>query len=230
MRIRQVWVLAVAWLAAGVAHAQPPGVTVSEGRWRTAGGDLLVRDVDPYCPLGQACVDQWAPFGATEDAISGGLWTIVTDRQGARQWAYRGWALYKRTSASPLTGPEPSDFYAWALGEDGTPVIDGAARSAELVTAITVPELPEYPAASLRAAEQGVVVARLCINADGRVAYPVLARSSGFARLDEATLKWLPHVRYAPVLSDGKPAAVCNLLQEVAWSLPGYTPSPKSPG
>lgn len=40
------------------------------------------------------CLRRWQPFAAPPDAISNGFWEVVTRRDGSRQWAYKGFALY----------------------------------------------------------------------------------------------------------------------------------------
>jgi periplasmic protein TonB len=70
---------------------------------------------------------------------------------------------------------------------------------------------PEYPAASIRAQEQGNVTVSVCVDEQGRMTNVQLLKSSGFPRLDEATLKSLPKTRLDPAKgSDGKPIAMCN--------------------
>jgi periplasmic protein TonB len=72
-------------------------------------------------------------------------------------------------------------------------------------------EKPEYPAASIRAQEEGDVVVSVCVDEQGRMSDVKLIKSSGFPRLDEATLKGLPRTRLEPAKgSDGKPIAMCN--------------------
>lgn len=72
-------------------------------------------------------------------------------------------------------------------------------------------EKPEYPPASLRAGEQGDVTVSVCVDERGRLSNPQIVKSSGFPRLDEATLKGLPRTRMEPAKgSDGKPIAYCD--------------------
>lgn len=72
-------------------------------------------------------------------------------------------------------------------------------------------EKPDYPSASLRANEEGDVIVSVCVDKDGRMSDVKLVKSSGFERLDEATLKGLARTRLDPAVgSDGKPIAMCN--------------------
>jgi predicted lipoprotein with Yx(FWY)xxD motif len=41
-----------------------------------------------------ACMQQWTPLKAGDDARSTGYWTVETRADGSRQWAYQGYALY----------------------------------------------------------------------------------------------------------------------------------------
>ncbi|MDP3740218.1 MAG: energy transducer TonB [Hyphomonadaceae bacterium] len=72
-------------------------------------------------------------------------------------------------------------------------------------------EKPEYPAASIRAKEAGEVVVSVCVDEQGRMSNVQVVKSSGFPRLDEATVKGLPKTRLDPAKgSDGKPMAMCS--------------------
>ncbi|TRW14382.1 energy transducer TonB [Glacieibacterium frigidum] len=61
-----------------------------------------------------------------------------------------------------------------------------------------------YPPASQRNGEEGTVLVRVVIGADGRVTGASIARSSGFARLDDAALKRaLAKWRFVPAMDNG---------------------------
>lgn len=61
-----------------------------------------------------------------------------------------------------------------------------------------------YPAASQRNGEEGTVIVRVVIAPDGRVTGASIARSSGFARLDDAALRRaLAKWRFVPAMDDG---------------------------
>lgn len=61
-----------------------------------------------------------------------------------------------------------------------------------------------YPPASQRLGETGTVLVRVVIGPDGHVLSARVVRSSGFARLDEATIKRaLAKWRFVPALDDG---------------------------
>jgi TonB family protein len=81
--------------------------------------------------------------------------------------------------------------------------------------------LPVYPAESVRKGEAGTTALTMCVTADGRLVDIKLARSSGFARLDEATIEWERGARFNPALINGDPVNVCGYSLEYAWKLGG---------
>ncbi len=66
---------------------------------------------------------------------------------------------------------------------------------------------PEYPRASVRLNEEGTVVVRIDIGADGLVTDVVVLKSSGFARLDEAAVTALRQWVFEPALEAGRTVA-----------------------
>ena len=77
-------------------------------------------------------------------------------------------------------------------------------RSAAIVNASAC-EKPEYPPASLRAQEAGVVTLGFLIDVDGRVLESKVESSSSYRRLDEAARKALGLCKFQPAMIDGKP-------------------------
>jgi predicted lipoprotein with Yx(FWY)xxD motif len=47
------------------------------------------------------CTKTWPPFAAPADALPCGFWDILTRPGGARQWAYKGFALYMYAADKP---------------------------------------------------------------------------------------------------------------------------------
>ncbi|HUY01930.1 MAG TPA: TonB family protein [Rhodocyclaceae bacterium] len=64
---------------------------------------------------------------------------------------------------------------------------------------------PEYPPASLRDEESGVVRLAFLIDVDGRVLESKIERSTGYRRLDEAARRALAQCKFKPATVDGKP-------------------------
>ena len=63
---------------------------------------------------------------------------------------------------------------------------------------------PEYPAASLRAQETGIVLLAFLIDVDGAVVDSRVERSSGVRRLDDAARNALRLCKFRPATTDGK--------------------------
>lgn len=80
-------------------------------------------------------------------------------------------------------------------------------------------EKPEYPPTEIRGLHEGVTGLSLCVGANGRVTSASLASSSGFTRLDEAALKWVRGVRFAPGTMDGAAQAMCGHKVTYDWKL-----------
>ena len=78
-------------------------------------------------------------------------------------------------------------------------------------------ELPEYPANSVRNREQGTTVLNACVTTDGRLVDVHLAKSSGYPRLDEATVEWAKRAKYKPAMFGEEALAVCNFRLEWVW-------------
>jgi len=67
---------------------------------------------------------------------------------------------------------------------------------------------PEYPAASIRAGEEGVVGINIYVTEDGRVGDVKLEKTSGFDRLDDAVLKHVKRAwKFTPCMEGEKPVA-----------------------
>ena len=67
---------------------------------------------------------------------------------------------------------------------------------------------PAYPRMSRRMGEQGTVLVRVFINAEGRADKAEIRTSSGYPRLDEAALETVQRWRYVP----GKRAGVAEAM------------------
>ena len=117
---------------------------------------------------------------------------------------------------APAASASPTPTAAPAGIQPGTPPLSGSAQAApparvELPSSsadyLNNPK-PVYPPASKRMGEQGLVVVRVLIGADGQAQRAELRQSSGFERLDQAalatTLKW----RYVPGKRAGQPEAM----------------------
>lgn len=82
------------------------------------------------------------------------------------------------------------------------PVV-GPSRTAAVVDARNCAK-PEYPAASVRAQETGLVVLQFLIGHDGMVLDSKVERSSGFRRLDDAAKRGLSLCKFKAGTEEGK--------------------------
>jgi protein TonB len=68
--------------------------------------------------------------------------------------------------------------------------------------------LPVYPPLSKRLGEQGQVLVKVLISAQGYAQQAAIAQSSGFKRLDEAALNAVHSWRFVPGKRGGVPEAM----------------------
>jgi protein TonB len=74
------------------------------------------------------------------------------------------------------------------------------------------PPAPVYPVASKRLHEQGEVLLRVEIGADGRARQVLVSRSSGHQRLDNAALAAVRAARFKPYTENGVPLVVWSTV------------------
>ena len=77
---------------------------------------------------------------------------------------------------------------------------------------------PKYPAESRKLREEGLVLLKVSVTAEGRAADVRLQRSSGFARLDEAALKAVRGWEFNPARAGATPVA-CAVEVPVRFGL-----------
>lgn len=77
---------------------------------------------------------------------------------------------------------------------------------------------PEYPSASVRAQETGIVLLAFLIDVDGKVMESKVERSSGYRRLDESARNALGLCRFKAAMTDGKPERAWAKI-EYEWKL-----------
>jgi D-alanyl-D-alanine endopeptidase (penicillin-binding protein 7) len=77
---------------------------------------------------------------------------------------------------------------------------------------------PHYPRADLAAGHQGTVTIAFMVDEQGRVADSSIAKSSGYATMDEAARSALALCSFHPALEDGKAVAQIAHVQYV-WTL-----------
>ena len=77
---------------------------------------------------------------------------------------------------------------------------------------------PPYPAFSKRLREEGRVLLRVYVNADGSVSKVSLVSSSGFERLDRSALDTVPRWRFVPA-RQGDSAVAAAVIVPIAFNL-----------
>jgi bla regulator protein BlaR1 len=96
--------------------------------------------------------------------------------------------------------------------------LDTAAVSQAAIADFSSCRKPEYPSADLAAGHEGTVTVDFMIDAHGAVTDSAIARSSGYASMDEAARGALVKCRFNPALRGGKPVAEWTKVQYV-WTL-----------
>jgi protein TonB len=110
-----------------------------------------------------------------------------------------------KTPAPPPPAPTST---VPAITQTNTPPIQPGAHCAK----------PDYPSASRRMEEEGTVTLKFLIGVDGRVMQADIEKSSGFARLDEASRSALSKCQFRPGTVDGKPEQSWTTIQ-YKWRL-----------
>lgn len=118
--------------------------------------------------------------------------------------------------AAPSTNVAPASVTPASLAN--SPASTGSSRPAPATTsAVVLPSSdadylhnppPAYPRMSRRMGEQGTVLVRVFISAEGRAEKADIRTSSGYARLDEAALETVQRWRYIPGQRAGQPEAM----------------------
>ncbi len=110
-----------------------------------------------------------------------------------------------RTAITVVQGPpRPAAVAPLAPPQPPKPVIAPTTASAIGATHT----IPPYPELSRRLGEQGQVLLRIDVEANGAVGTVTVNRSSGSPRLDEAAVNWVrDHWRYRPATRAGQPVA-----------------------
>lgn len=115
-------------------------------------------------------------------------------------------------SAAPIP---PAPIAATPEPEPASPpAIEAPAQPAGITQSLAyvqAPKLP-YPPASVRAREQGRVLLRVLVDADGAPKEVGVERSSGYPKLDAAARDAVLKSRFRPVMRDGKAIPAWGLV------------------
>lgn len=106
----------------------------------------------------------------------------------------------RQNTISAVTNIRPTAPVAPVVRQQAAPV-----RTTAAVVNARDCEKPEYPSASLRAEETGVVRLAFLIDIDGKVLESKVEKSTGYRRLDEAARSALGLCKFKPATTDGKP-------------------------
>ena len=126
--------------------------------------------------------------------------------------------------AARADSPAPTPI---ALPRAPTPAAPPALVAMAPVAALSQPRFdadyldnptPPYPAISRRLSEQGRVVLRVQVDADGRAAEVQLQSTSGSSRLDQSALDTVRHWKFIPAKL-GKEAIAAWVLVPIAFTL-----------
>lgn len=121
-----------------------------------------------------------------------------------------------RPRAPPVTRPMLAPPSPRAPGE--APPAFTAALVPDRVAAAAFTPAPPYPPEARVRGQQGTVLVRVDIGADGRVTAVAVARSSGVEALDRAVLETVRTWRFDPARKGGR-AVADAMLQSVRFSL-----------
>ncbi|OAI09383.1 energy transducer TonB [Methylomonas methanica] len=133
--------------------------------------------------------------------------------------------------AAPEPTPEPSrtEPAPAATTPAPAPAPSSASTSEAASAPMTLPNLnadylnnpaPAYPSASRQLGEQGKVLLRVLVNADGGVEQVTLRRSSGYERLDQAAQETVQKWRFVPARR-GEQVVSAWVVVPVSFSLEG---------
>lgn len=144
-----------------------------------------------------------------------------------------------RPEVKPVTRPQPlrappqtSDSQALDTPEalaPASPAEPVAEEAPAAASSITLPRFsadylnnppPVYPALSRRLGEQGQVMLRVLVRADGTPAEIAISDSSGSSRLDRAALEAVRRWRFVPARRGGTPVAAAVLVP-ISFTLEG---------
>ena len=93
------------------------------GRGKLLGGDACAD---------AGCLETWRPFHASAAARSTGFWEVITRRDGSRQWAYKGYAVYTYAGDEAPGQNRGQATYAFATLDGTAEEIERAVWLAEL--------------------------------------------------------------------------------------------------
>ncbi|MET0361073.1 MAG: energy transducer TonB [Sphingobium sp.] len=132
------------------------------------------------------------------------------------------------TQPSPIaTAPEPAPLpkfvpvaMAAPMPSPAPPAPPSVVQAGDIGTQMVAGKPPRYPLDSRRKREQGTVTLAVTLGVDGAVEKIVVARSSGFDRLDDAAFDAVRRWRWRPTIQNGEAVRVKGVV-EIPFVLQG---------
>lgn len=116
-------------------------------------------------------------------------------------------AAITAVAAPAAVAPAPDPAPAAPVAASPVPAVPAIEKPSSDAAYLRNPP-PAYPPQSVRLGEQGQVVLRVFIEADGRASQAEILHSSGFERLDQVALQTVRRWRYVPGKRAGVPEAM----------------------
>jgi len=111
----------------------------------------------------------------------------------------------KRLTSPPSVDPRPATGTQAPANGSASPVAAPPLIPPRPVAGMETNGAPAYPGAALRRGEQGRVVLRVSVSADGAPLAVDLAETSGHESLDSAALSAVRRWRFVPAMQSGRP-------------------------
>lgn len=109
----------------------------------------------------------------------------------------------ENTTTEPVTDEQPTETKA-AVAEQAAPKVEVTEPPRFGVAYLNNPK-PKYPSLSRRSGEEGRVLLRVLVNANGNPETVEISSTSGFERLDNAALEAVKQWRFVPAKKNNTP-------------------------
>ena len=182
--------------------------------------------VTPVPPVENAIITPGGGLGSGADSEAGGGNSLFATGTGGGWGGSESGAGWGGGSGSPGSGGGTGGGYGSGTGNSRGGAGAGGAQDGVYVAGmpgITPPVSertlqPSYPEASRSRGEQGVVLLKVEVLANGRVGQLEVEKSSGYERLDERALRTVKGWRFKPALK-GREVVACWINIPVRFNL-----------
>lgn len=180
--------------------------------WGVLQWGLVQRLVRPAEPLSVQIVDSPAPapepqparLAAPQQALPVVALPVIPPIEVTRPTPPEPTITVAAPSARPVEAP-PSTAPVVASASPTPAPLAAPLKVAASQLRYRVEPPAEVPRLSRRLGESGTVLVRVVVDLQGQPREVSLARSSGYARLDDAALAAMRQARFQPCLADGRP-------------------------